>query len=444
MDLRFALLVTTACAIGADAKPGGINDLDWSLEWQAKIPTRRHAAITPDPPPPPPAAVAPGGPPTAQQQHDCGPGATYTRDPAACARIPPPPTHDPALTADAVRAKLDALRWKGRGRRVPAGTALAGMYVDARSKTIFCPIFKNAHTAFTHYFHRLRDGSGTVSRRGQTNGWFNRARGCSRGDVAERWGTPQYNATRAYCNAYYDTWLPERPYAKRLGDYTTREAANMLADPAWLKAVVVRDPLERLLSFYIMAFASLWEPPNQGPQRRYQDQFTMWTKDATNFSHFVEVLAGPTRPMNPHWVPQATQCGLDTLPEVFNAVGTMSGPRGDLAGFAKALFGCNGSWRACGATGWGRYHKVWSLTPRHPDYFRSCKAARMCGSDAERASFNKRPGSAAFMQGNLAGHRTGAAAKLERYGATDPRVVAAVRKYYADDYALIERFFSPA
>ena len=185
-----------------------------------------------------------------QQQHDCGPGATYTRDPAACARIPPPPTHDPALTADAVRAKLDALRWKGRGRRVPAGTALAGMYVDARSKTIFCPIFKNAHTAFTHYFHRLRDGSGTVSRRGQTNGWFNRARGCSRGDVAERWGTPQYNATRAYCNAYYDTWLPERPYAKRLGDYTTREAANMLADPAWLKAVVVRDPLERAFSHW--------------------------------------------------------------------------------------------------------------------------------------------------------------------------------------------------
>ena len=114
----------------------------------------------------------------------------------------------------------------------------------------------------------------------------------------------------------------------------------MLADPAWLKAVVLRDPLERLLSFYIMAFADLWEPPNLGPQGRYQDQFTMWTKDATNFSHFVEVLVGPTHPMNPHWVPQITQCGLDKFPEVFNFVGHMSG---DLAGYAKALFGCNGA-----------------------------------------------------------------------------------------------------
>ena len=127
------------------------------------------------------------------------------------------------------------------------------------------------------------------------------------------------------------------------------------------------------------------------------------------------------------------------MPEIFNAVGTMAG--GDLPRFAKALFGCNGSWDLCGASGWGRYHQVWSLTPRHPEFRRSCAAAHMCHTQTEREAFAKRPGSAAFMQGNLAGHRTDARSKLARYGATDPRVVAAVRRYYAADYALIERFF---
>ena len=79
---------------------------------------------------------------------------------------------------------------------------------------------------------------------------------------------------------------------------------------------------------------------------------------------------------------------------------------------------------------------MWKLNQRHLD-------ARFPG-DAELAARIASYKLAAKMQLSVpavSDLSTEPAHVLAKYGADDPKVVANVRKYYAGDYALIEKFF---
>jgi Sulfotransferase family len=113
------------------------------------------------------------------------------------------------------------------------------------------------------------------------------------------------------------------------------KATELLLDPSWTKAVIFRDPAERLLSAYLDKVVN-----NGYTQHHFQINATQDTTDRSilTFEEFVDLVTMLPKFVNgtlvpeppghglhghtdPHWRPQSMMCGLDYLLPYFDFVG---------------------------------------------------------------------------------------------------------------------------
>jgi len=142
-------------------------------------------------------------------------------------------------------------------------------------------------------------------------------------------------------------YKPGLPLLKNLG----RERVNeILDDPTWMRAVVLRDPAERLLSAYLDKFiyrkgyaANVFGFPGHGMAFE------------TFLSYVLDPNEDPRKPIglhqgtDPHWRPQLYVGSLETVAEACNSVGDFLEVD---AWIERVLRRVNG-WDMYGATGWG-------------------------------------------------------------------------------------------
>ena len=136
---------------------------------------------------------------------------------------------------------------------------------------------------------------------------------------------------------------PQRNGLRYLFHYSLEEATNLLNDPAWTKAMFVRDPKSRFLSAfqdkgvresrYVRTFCchrsiSCWPASNR-------------TLEA--FFHLTETCK------DHHWNPMSNRIESKYMP-LINFLGTLEHVQQD----AKALLERVGAWDEYGASGWGK------------------------------------------------------------------------------------------
>ena len=141
-----------------------------------------------------------------------------------------------------------------------------------------------------------------------------------------------------------------------LGNLERSRAMAMLEDPSWTKAVIFRNPLERLVSAY----------QDKIVRKRYTQKIfkigslTDENRTVLSFSEFVDKVTssasdgihsnctyphGLSACTDPHWKPQLMMCGLDYFLPKFDFVGNFD----FVAEHTKALLEKVGVWDT-----WGR------------------------------------------------------------------------------------------
>lgn len=99
----------------------------------------------------------------------------------------------------------------------------------------------------------------------------------------------------------YDDWVESRGQKmKYLSDYNTTTASKLLFSPEYTKAMIVRDPKDRLLSIF---FDRIKEDNNNLKAACCQYN-TRCVKEATSFQGFVKLIQ---KCRHPYWRPQAHQ-----------------------------------------------------------------------------------------------------------------------------------------
>ncbi len=173
---------------------------------------------------------------------------------------------------------------------------LASAWVDEEHRLLFRGIQKSARSVFKQLFHKLA------------------------GDDA------------------YDALPYHKPGLVTLGALPAERSARILEDPAWHRAVVLRDPFERLVS----AFLHLLHEPV-----RIRGRFHI--RAPLSFAEFLDVItegSDEIRLSNLHWRPQVQF--FPTI-DVFNYVIDFT----RLPEQGRVLLQRVGAWEAHGRTGWG-------------------------------------------------------------------------------------------
>lgn len=185
-----------------------------------------------------------------------------------------------ASRAEMVRQILNSreFRTSPRGRKTPLGWPLAQNFVSHRAKVIYCPIGKNACTFLKRQMVRVSDV-----------------------DQAEYILPDIHVLTDRVCTGL------------QLSDYPEDEVRRLIADPAYLKVALLRDPVDRLLSAYFEKFVVNRTMPANAPHtgtvvRPVQAAQGLAAPDydrGITFRDFVEFVTAqdPAR-LDPHWRPQ--------------------------------------------------------------------------------------------------------------------------------------------
>jgi hypothetical protein len=121
-----------------------------------------------------------------------------------------------------------------------------------------------------------------------------------------------------------------------VGSLTKKKVTELLLDPTWTKAVIFREPAERLLSAFLDKVAGKMKDPAAS--------FPEWGHNITTISKNKEwpALGGHT---DPHWKPQVMTCGLDFLLPHIDFVGNME----HLGEHTKLLLEKVGLWEEYGS-----------------------------------------------------------------------------------------------
>lgn len=191
------------------------------------------------------------------------------------------------------------------------------------------------------------------------------------------------------------------------------EAAAILNDPRWTKAVFFRDPAERLLSAYIDKFVR---------NNKYSLIIFKEKRRVLRFDEFVEratacvgddecrkyqvqtynrnglPMEGLHSKTNPHWRPQVLVANLESYLHIHDFVGNFS----HLGEHTFELLDGVGAWEEHGSSGWG--------------------------SRGKEALFDR----------NHAMHRTAASNDKKQDSYYTPELLAKVKEAYKADYALLD------
>lgn len=140
----------------------------------------------------------------------------------------------------------------------------------------------------------------------------------------------------------------ERPLlASRRRDPTTVDAT--LSDPAWVRAAVLRDPAERLLSAYLDKFAS------RRPGLRYTFRPGDYDMPFDEFvANVLDPNTDPGRPQelhegtDPHWRPQHLVGAVGRYADHLTMVATFD----DVRSWIERVLRRVGGWDEFGASGW--------------------------------------------------------------------------------------------
>lgn len=177
-------------------------------------------------------------------------------------------------------------------------------------------------------------------------------------------------------------------------------------DPNWTRALLIREPTERLLSGFLDKILP-------------SDDFNF-----TTLEQFVEFLEQPPKDVNargqksgltwhsdPHWRPQAWSCGLVQMLPSFQFVGGLD----YVAEHTRAILEKVGLWES--------YGKHYRLSPKKKQY-------NNLPPDVSQVN------ATGFQQshGNHDHHSRGASSKINEY--FTPELLERVRKLYWMDYAL--------
>ncbi|GAB5368177.1 hypothetical protein AAMO2058_001296400 [Amorphochlora amoebiformis] len=162
----------------------------------------------------------------------------------------------------------------------------------------------------------------------------------------------------------YDNWkvistrdgLPHAPKANGLrymSDYTPAEATLMMHDPTWMKAVFLRDPLERALSAYI----------DKVTRFAYYRKTCEKNKSNPAFDEFLRIIRWCK---DPHWTPQ-----YDRIDSVWWPFVNYYGRFNHLYDDTKRMLTEVGAWRDFGENGWGKEgnHSIFAPGSNNGNFF---------------------------------------------------------------------------
>lgn len=176
---------------------------------------------------------------------------------------------------------------------------LQNFWVAEEYRAIFCRIPKSASSVFQQLFLKFS-------------------------------GDPDYDA---------DPW--HKPGIVSLSKYPLDQAQKLLEDPNWVRAIVLRDPFERLISAYLHKIDA--DPPYQiGVKGEVVGHYP---RDLGSFLDLIANSDGICQG-NPHWNPQV---GFFPSIDVFNHVIDFRQLRSQGQMFVKKI----GAWEEHGASGWG-------------------------------------------------------------------------------------------
>eukprot|EP01062_Namystynia_karyoxenos_P045804 TRINITY_DN3411_c2_g1_i2.p1 TRINITY_DN3411_c2_g1~~TRINITY_DN3411_c2_g1_i2.p1 ORF type:complete len:459 (+),score=128.23 TRINITY_DN3411_c2_g1_i2:300-1676(+) len=211
------------------------------------------------------------------------------------------------------------------------------------------------------------------------------------------WGHADFDAYAAHVPAAPHFRFEERTRGRLLmRDLGTARATAIMNDPTWFKAVLFRDPAERLLSAYLDKFVE--------HHSYYSKVFRQQSR--MTFAELVDRVSKPQAEppdgvgaaTNVHWRAQLVVHHLFTFLHKLDFVGWAS------AQHAKKLLQRRGLWEQYGATGWSR------------------------GGTSHES----------FMGGRVGGdgHQTGARRRMDKY--MTPELRERIRRAYAIDYGAFD------
>lgn len=140
----------------------------------------------------------------------------------------------------------------------------------------------------------------------------------------------------------------DRPLLKNLGRHRVNE---ILRDPTWTKATVLRDPAERLLSAYLDKFIS---------RRGYAANVFGFPGHGMPFEEFLSHVLDPNddpekptglhKDTDPHWRPQRLVGSLETVVEACDSLGDFA----DIGPWIEGVLRRVDGWDLYGSTGFDR------------------------------------------------------------------------------------------
>ena len=149
----------------------------------------------------------------------------------------------------------------------------------------------------------------------------------------------------------YDNWIgkntnihdPQKNGLKYLNYYSLKDATRIINDPAYTKAIFVRDPKDRFLSAFLDK--GLQMNGTHVTDKCCRTDKQCWPRpkrSLTNFFDLTEVCH------DAHWQPMHERLDSKYLP-LIDFVGSMDNQQDD----ARRLLQTIGAWEGYGASGWG-------------------------------------------------------------------------------------------